>query len=804
MLASLCRIGCVLGLVVAAGGFEAGCSSSKGIDVGDPCKLNSDCNSPLLCKLGSCRKACVTSVDCDNGGRCVTVDGVAVCQAPKEAACSATGSCTPPLVCRAVDNTCRSACTSSTSCLASQTCTGSVCVDTSELVGGSGKDGSAGAGGGTDAGSAGVGETAGSGGGTGSAAVAISVPGLGAAGFNYTQGSYITGFVFRANSVINITQFGYYDSNLTGGVETFAPHPVGVYDLTTHTLLGSATVQPSDPVTGLFHYVSLTNPIALNTTDTYAIVGVTGTNQYTVGITAREAPVNAALTYVSGAGYGPSNSNATMTCTLVEPNAFDAGNIFGQPVPTGTLCDFGPNFMFTTGSGVDAGVDAPIASPADAATGGGGSGGSLDGATGGTTSTGGSSGTGGGCLNPMTTFPRIAKGDSNNSFTSGAAALTANNLFIFSAYSGPDPAVDGGGAAINAVFVQSFDPNTSASRGAAHLLFPASTSFLSNPADSAGHGMQIYGAATAPTGQIAIIYTAGFSYPEDSPLLYAAFFDPSANAGATPTFVQLDTNAVNNPTVTWSNGRNAFVMSWTYNQGFSLKVHNFSPGGLSVGGNSDPVPTNDSTNRVNRTMACRGVGESGNYLGVPYFGNTEPGITTGAPFLTILDRSGNEVGTPLQIGASWTQYGWVTLAGTPQGFVYITGVAAGSGGGAPALAFLPTSGGASVVNATVDAGTFNAISFTRPDTAYGAYAVSDNVGTSATGGVGVLVTYADGLSFEYVSPDGAAKQSASQVIAHSWDNGYDDTSLMSFNGRFVVSLYDAIKKSTQAIVSGCP
>jgi len=88
-------------------------------------------------------------------------------------------------------------------------------------------------------------------------------------------------------------------------------------------------------VTGLFHYVSLTNPIR-HTTDTYAIVGVTGTNKYTVGITASEAPVNAALTYVSGAGYGPSNNNATMTSTLVEPNAFDAGNIFGQPVPTGT------------------------------------------------------------------------------------------------------------------------------------------------------------------------------------------------------------------------------------------------------------------------------------------------------------------------------------------------------------------------------------------------------------------------------------------------------------------------------------
>ena len=205
-------------------------------------------------------------------------------------------------------------------------------------------------------------------GGSSTGTVAISVPGLGAAGFNYTQGSYLIGFVFRPNTAISITQLGYYDSNLTGGVQTFQPHAVGVYDLSAHTLLGSATVQPSDPVTGLFHYASLTTPIALNTTGTYAIVGITGTNKYSVGITAKEAPVNAAITYLSGAGYGPSNNNATMTSTLVEPNAFDAGNIFGQPVPNGTLCDFGPNFMFVTSSGgSDTGVDASVPTPVDAA-----------------------------------------------------------------------------------------------------------------------------------------------------------------------------------------------------------------------------------------------------------------------------------------------------------------------------------------------------------------------------------------------------------------------------------------------------
>ena len=48
MSASSCRIFCVFGLVMAAGWFAAGCSSSKKIDVGTSCLLNSDCNSPPL------------------------------------------------------------------------------------------------------------------------------------------------------------------------------------------------------------------------------------------------------------------------------------------------------------------------------------------------------------------------------------------------------------------------------------------------------------------------------------------------------------------------------------------------------------------------------------------------------------------------------------------------------------------------------------------------------------------------------------------------------------------------------------
>src|ERR1019366_2719761 len=107
----------------------------------------------------------------------------------------------------------------------------------------------------------------------------------------------------------------------------------------------SATVLPSAPATGLFRYVSI-SPLTLNTSHTYAIVGVTATNYYTVGVQASAAPANAAITYVSTAYY------TTGTTTLVQPNVFSQGNIFGNAPPPDTLNDFGPNFQFTAASAV--------------------------------------------------------------------------------------------------------------------------------------------------------------------------------------------------------------------------------------------------------------------------------------------------------------------------------------------------------------------------------------------------------------------------------------------------------------------
>jgi hypothetical protein len=138
----------------------AACGSShEKLDLGGTCILNSDCNEPLLCKFGACHKACVRSVDCENGGHCVVADGVAVCETQSESTCSANGTCATGLVCRTVDNTCRSACspTNDISCMAGQTCNGTVCLENKEVAN-PGTDASAGAGdaaSGPDAGSTG-------------------------------------------------------------------------------------------------------------------------------------------------------------------------------------------------------------------------------------------------------------------------------------------------------------------------------------------------------------------------------------------------------------------------------------------------------------------------------------------------------------------------------------------------------------------------------------------------------------------------------------------------------------------------
>jgi len=139
--------------------------------------------------------------------------------------------------------------------------------------------------------------------------------------------------------------------------------------------------------------------------------------------------------------------------------------------------------------GGDAGVDAPVTNPGDAAAGSGGSGGSAGGATssGGATSLGGTTGsgarlaradamratagaTGNTCATGQTpsNFGLVATSDSDPNYTSGVGVLTATEFLVFNAYYGPASTDGGTGANVNRIDVQHFDPIKRTTRGMPH------------------------------------------------------------------------------------------------------------------------------------------------------------------------------------------------------------------------------------------------------------------------------------------------------------------------------------------------
>ena len=120
----------VVGLVVAALWLAAGCSSSKKVDVGTGCLLNSDCNSPLSCSFGKCHDTCKEARDCPAGESCVKLSSGSVCQLPADVDCQPTGSCDENLVC-AADLHCRASCQAAADCSTGQSCVTSVTSATS-------------------------------------------------------------------------------------------------------------------------------------------------------------------------------------------------------------------------------------------------------------------------------------------------------------------------------------------------------------------------------------------------------------------------------------------------------------------------------------------------------------------------------------------------------------------------------------------------------------------------------------------------------------------------------------------------
>lgn len=93
----ICRL---VPLLTLALGAAACLPPPYGIAIGGECELNSDCDPPLVCRLGYCRRECSTSRDCAAGLDCLKdPSGLGACQLPMETHCALDSECTAPLVC---------------------------------------------------------------------------------------------------------------------------------------------------------------------------------------------------------------------------------------------------------------------------------------------------------------------------------------------------------------------------------------------------------------------------------------------------------------------------------------------------------------------------------------------------------------------------------------------------------------------------------------------------------------------------------------------------------------------------------
>lgn len=91
-----------IGALALAGVLAAvlGCIPPRS-GLGAECELNSECATPLVCRLGYCRVECATSEDCTVGLACVLdAQRIGCCQLPSERSCALASDCPAGLVCR--------------------------------------------------------------------------------------------------------------------------------------------------------------------------------------------------------------------------------------------------------------------------------------------------------------------------------------------------------------------------------------------------------------------------------------------------------------------------------------------------------------------------------------------------------------------------------------------------------------------------------------------------------------------------------------------------------------------------------
>jgi hypothetical protein len=98
----------------------SGCTFAEKLPRGDQCSLTSDCDAPLVCRLGKCRIECATHRDCALGLNCLYEQQGGSCQLPEEASCALDSDCPSPLVCPM--GTCTTVCMEDRDCAPGATC----------------------------------------------------------------------------------------------------------------------------------------------------------------------------------------------------------------------------------------------------------------------------------------------------------------------------------------------------------------------------------------------------------------------------------------------------------------------------------------------------------------------------------------------------------------------------------------------------------------------------------------------------------------------------------------------------------
>jgi len=432
------------------------------------------------------------------------------------------------------------------------------------------------------------------------------------------------------------------------------------------------------------------------------------------------------------------------------------------------------------------------------------------GGAGGTTAGGGGKGGKGGaggqamatCTMPQTAFIMPVAGTANMAFTSGVGARVADRLLLFTAYSGPVVALAGaagasgagdtggaGGAAATAnyIFVQAFDSTTGVAAAPAAPLFQAED----------GTNFYLHNVAVSSTGEIALLHGVG-PVNANNTQLNVSFLTSTGGTVQLEHTTTIESAELADVNALWSESTSEFVFSWkNATNGWAMRTKKFRPGGSPAGGDTNAVATPTG---LNDGAYSFGVGVSGQLFGVAY-----RDYSTGHAYLTLLDATGNVIGTPIQLSPTGIDR-WVTIGGTSMGFsllyqqgqtayeTFIPKTADGQGIQLPSGA--GGAGGADGAGGASGAWT----TFTVPSTntvQARSFTIGDELGAQ---GVGTVYLETNGASFLYVTADGAKHYSVGTVISSASGS---QVSITNYHGSFSVSMFDGAKHQAQVTTSFC-